>query len=252
MNFLRNRIDLIKRYGIIVVIALFCAVLMWVGQRSQIAVFSSDGEPRALSQGSEEHPFVSLTFNISWGNNKVHEILKKLETHDAKATFFLSGEWAERHPDIVKSIHEAEHEIAMMGYAYTSYPKLEPQEMSQDIEKAREVFNKLGFEEIKWFRPPHGHYNKEVLEAIDGKELEAIQWSVNPRDWENPGTNQIIDQILEETGKGDIVLLHASDSVKQTDKALEVVLPGLKQKDLEFATITELVNGSKAKITQVE
>ncbi|WP_101846964.1 polysaccharide deacetylase family sporulation protein PdaB [Halobacillus sp. Marseille-P3879] len=252
MSFLTNKIDIIKRYGIIVFIALFCAVLMWVGQRTQIAVFSSDGEPRALSQGSEEHPFVSLTFNISWGNNKVHDILKKLEAHDAKATFFLSGEWAERHPDIVKSIHEGEHEIAMMGYAYTSYSKLEPQEITQDIEKAQEAFEKLGFEDIQWIRPPHGQYNKEILEIIDAQELEAIQWSVNPRDWENPGTNQIIDQVLDETSKGDIILFHASDSVKQTDKALEVVLPGLKQKDLEFATITELVNGSKAKITQVE
>ncbi|MFC7061864.1 polysaccharide deacetylase family sporulation protein PdaB [Halobacillus seohaensis] len=252
MSFFKKRIELIKRYGVIVVIALFCAILMWVGQRGQISVFSNEGDPRALSQGSDEHPLISLTFNISWGNNKVHDILKVLEAHEAKATFFLGGEWAERHPDIVKKIHEGNHEIGMMGYAYESYLDLEPHEMKQDIQKAREVFEKLGFEERHWIRPPHGQYNKEILEVIEAEQLEAIQWSVNPRDWENPGTNQIIDQILDETGKGDIILLHASDSVKQTDKALEVILPGLKQKELEFSTITELVNGSKAKITQVE
>ncbi|MCP3033543.1 polysaccharide deacetylase family sporulation protein PdaB [Halobacillus sp. A1] len=252
MRIFQNKLELIKRYGVIVVIALFCAILMWIGQQSQIAVFSNKGETRALSRGSEEQPFVALTFNISWGNSKVHDIIKVLEAHEAKATFFLSGEWAERHPDIVKEIHDGKHEIAMMGYSYNSYMDLEPQEIKQDIQKAREAFEKLGFEDVDWFRAPHGQFNGEILKVVEEENLEAIQWSVNPRDWENPGTNQIIDTVLEETDKGDIVLMHASDSVKQTDKALEVVLPGLKQKSLEFSTITELVNGSKAKITQVE
>ncbi|WP_254434220.1 polysaccharide deacetylase family protein [Halobacillus sp. Marseille-Q1614] len=251
MKFHKKRIGSFKRYGIIVVIALFCAVLMWVGQRSQVSVFSNNGEPRALSQGSEEHPFISLTFNISWGSNKVHDILKSLEAHETKATFFLSGEWAERHPDIVKAIHDGEHEIAMMGYAYESYMDKEAAEVRQDIEKAQGVFAKLGFEEVHWIRPPHGKYNEEVLKVIEEEKLEAIQWSVNPRDWENPGTNKIIDQVLNDTGKGDIILLHASDSVKQTDKALEVLLPGLKQKKLKFVTVSELVNGSQTTIEQV-
>ncbi|WP_245807784.1 polysaccharide deacetylase family sporulation protein PdaB [Halobacillus massiliensis] len=251
MRLKNTRTGPIKRYGIIVIIALFCAVLMWVGQRSQVSVFSNNGEPRALSQGSDAHPFISLTFNISWGNNKVYDILKSLEAHKAKATFFLSGEWAERHPDIVKAIHEGEHEIAMMGYTYESYTDKEAADIRQDIQKAQEAFEKLGFEDVHWIRPPHGKYNEEVLKVIEEQKLEAIQWSVNPRDWENPGTNQIIDQVLNQSGKGDIILLHASDSVKQTDKALEVVLPGLKQKDLKFVTVTELVNGSQTTIDQV-
>ncbi len=250
MSFYTWKTDRIKRYSLIIFLALFCAFMMWIGQRSQLPVFSNDGESKALSKGNGDQPFIALTFNISWGNEKVHDILEKLKTHKAKATFFLSGSWAERHPDIVEEIHEGKHEIAMMGYEYESYVKMEPEQIRKDIQKAKEAFEKLGFEDINYLRPPHGHLNQEVLTAIEKEGLETIQWSLNPRDWENPGTNAIINQIMENSSKGDIILLHASDSIKQTAKALEVIIPGLKQKDLKFVTITELVNGGQAKIKE--
>ncbi|WP_246364267.1 polysaccharide deacetylase family sporulation protein PdaB [Halobacillus locisalis] len=249
--FFSLKADRWKRYGIVVFLAFFCALFIWMGQFSQLPVFSNNDEPRALSQGSEELSYVALTFNISWGSDKVHEILQQLKTHDAQATFFVSGAWAERHPDIVKEIHEGEHEIGMMGYEYESYLEMKPEQVSQDINQAKEAFSKLGFEDVKWIRPPHGHVDKEVLKKIDQAGLQAVQWSINPRDWENPGTNNIIDQVMNEGSKGDIILLHASDSVKQTSKALEVILPGLKQKGLQLVSITELVSGSETKTTQV-
>ncbi|WP_062512765.1 polysaccharide deacetylase family sporulation protein PdaB [Halobacillus sp. KGW1] len=252
MSFYTWKAERLKRYGIVVVLALFCALLLWVGQWSQLAVFSNKGEARALTQGSEEQSHVALTFNISWGTDKVHDILEQLKAHEVQATFFLSGEWAERHPDIVAEIQEGNHEIGMMGYTYESYVEKEPEQVTSDLQQADAVFEKLGLGEVKWIRPPHGHIDKEVLSLIEKSGMQAVQWSLNPRDWENPGTNAIIDQVLKESSKGDIILLHASDSVKQTPKALEVILPGLKQKGLKFVSITEMVSGGESETTQVE
>ncbi|WP_074736225.1 polysaccharide deacetylase family sporulation protein PdaB [Halobacillus karajensis] len=252
MSFYFMKAERFKRYGVVVALAFFCALLLWVGQWSQLPVFSNEGEPRALTQGSEDRSHVALTFNISWGTEKVHEVLKQLEAHKAQATFFISGEWAERHPDIIKEIHEGKHEIGMMGYKYESYLERKPEQVRSDINQAKEAFEKLGFEDIKWIRPPHGHMDKEVLTMIENQGMQAVQWSINPRDWENPGTNNIIDAVLNEGSKGDIILMHASDSVKQTAKALEVILPGLKQKGLKFVSITELVSGGESETTQIE
>lgn len=241
-----------KRYSVVIILALFCALFLWIGQRSLLPAFSNNGEPRALSQGSEKLPLIALTFNISWGNEKVHDILKQLEKHNTQATFFVSGAWAERHPDILEAIHKGEHEIGMLGYAYESYLEMKPEQVTEDLLKAKQAFDKLGFEDTQWIRPPHGHINKEVLEQIEAAGFQTVQWSVNPGDWQNPGTNKIIDFVMNEVSKGDIILLHASDSVKQTSKALEVILPGLKQKGLKFVSVTELVTGSEAKTSQVE
>ncbi|RDY68014.1 polysaccharide deacetylase family sporulation protein PdaB [Halobacillus trueperi] len=252
MSFYTWKAERMKRYGVVVGLAFFCALFLWIGQWSQLPVFSNEGEPRALTQGSDKNSNVALTFNISWGTEKVHDVLKQLEANKAQATFFVSGEWAERHPDIIKAIHEGKHEIGMMGYKYESYLEQKPAQVQQDLNKAKETFEKLGFEEIKWIRPPHGHMDKEVLKMIEDKGMQAVQWSINPRDWENPGTNSIIDTVLNEGSEGDIILMHASDSVKQTAKALEVILPGLKQKGLKFVSITELVSGAESETTQIE
>ncbi|WP_371933440.1 polysaccharide deacetylase family protein [Halobacillus litoralis] len=149
-------------------------------------------------------------------------------------------------------MHEGKHEIGMMGYKYESYLEQKPAQVQQDMNQAKEAFEKLGFDEIKWIRPPHGHMDKEVLKMIENEGMQAVQWSINPRDWENPGTNTIIDTVLNEGSEGDIILMHASDSVKQTAKALEVILPGLKQKGLKFVSITELVSGAESETTQIE
>ncbi|MBN9656087.1 polysaccharide deacetylase family sporulation protein PdaB [Halobacillus sp. GSS1] len=252
MSFYTWKAERMKRYGVVVALAFFCALFLWIGQWSQLPVFSNEGEPRALTQGSDKNSNVALTFNISWGTEKVHDVLKQLEANKAQATFFVSGEWAERHPDIIKAIHEGKHEIGMMGYKYESYLERKPAQVQQDMNQAKEAFEKLGFEEIKWIRPPHGHMDKEVLKLIENEGMQAVQWSINPRDWENPGTNTIIDTVLNEGSEGDIILMHASDSVKQTAKALEVILPGLKQKGLKFVSITELVSGTESETTQIE
>src|SRR5699024_8671989 len=70
-----------------------------------LAVFKED-EPTAVTKGNEANDKVSLTFDISWGDTKVYDILKTLKKHDIRATFFVSGEWAERHPHILEEIAE--------------------------------------------------------------------------------------------------------------------------------------------------
>ncbi|GGD03146.1 putative polysaccharide deacetylase PdaB [Thalassobacillus devorans] len=251
MHFFVWQLKTIKRYAIIVLLALVCALFLWIGQFNSLSVFSSENGPEALSKGDDKQAAVALTFNISWGTEKVNAVLKQLADHDVQATFFVSGEWAERHPELMKKINEGEHEIGMMGYRYTSYLEQQPEQIRKDLNYAKEIFDKLGYEDLTLLRPPHGHFNKEVLEIADEKGYDVVQWSVNPRDWENPGTEQIVDHVMSKSSKGDIILLHASDSAKQTPKALDTILPGLKGKGLKFVRVTDMVAGSEANAQEI-
>lgn len=112
--------------------------------------------------------------------------------------------------------------------------------------KAQEVMNKLGYEDIQLLRTPHGHLNEEIIELAEGMQFQVVHWNVNPDDWENPGVEVIIDEVMKQTENGDIILLHASDSAKQTAEALETVLPGLKNKGFGLITISEMINQAKA------
>ncbi len=67
----------------------------------------SNDEQVALTKGNKNENNIALTFNISWGEEKVYDILNVLNEHKVRATFFVSGEWAERHPQIMEEISEA-------------------------------------------------------------------------------------------------------------------------------------------------
>jgi len=215
-------------------------------------LWGAESEEVALTKGSEAEPNIALTFNISWGEEKVHDILDQLEKEEVQATFFLSGEWAERHPAIVEKITEGKHEIGMLGYRYKSYLKQEIEQVRSDLHLAQEVFGKLGHENLKLLRTPSGHFNEEVLELAKTMGLEVVHWNVNPNDWDNPGTEIIVDAVMKSASNGDILLLHASDSAKQTAGALETILPGLKNKGFTFVPISELISQAQAEIEIVE
>ncbi|MDC3414602.1 polysaccharide deacetylase family sporulation protein PdaB [Aquibacillus sp. 3ASR75-11] len=240
-----------KRWMLILIAAMFSAVFLWVQGETTFSVFSSKESPAALSKGSDKDPNIALTFNISWGNTQVEPILDQLKKQDVKATFFVNGEWAERHPELVDKIKKNGHEIGMLGYRYESYLKQDIEDVRKDLLKAKEVFRKLGYD-TRLLRTPSGHFNKEVLKMAESMGFKVIHWNVNPQDWKNPGTQTIIDYVMKNTTKGDILLLHASDSVKQTPKALETILPGLKNKGFKFVPMSELISRAEAQEKKLE
>src|SRR5699024_7747996 len=156
----------------------FTALFIWAETSGTTSVFSNT-EPVAVTKGNADVPNIALTFNISWGEERVHDILDKLKENDAQATFFLSGEWAERHPDIVEKISEHNHEIGMLGYRYKSYLDQKAEQVRKDILHAKEVFSKLGYDQVKFIRTPSGHFNEEIIELAESQGLEVIHWNID-------------------------------------------------------------------------
>jgi peptidoglycan/xylan/chitin deacetylase (PgdA/CDA1 family) len=67
-------------------------------------------------------------------------------------------------------------------------------------------------------------------------------WHQDTRDWSNPGSRKIIDQVLNNAHHGDIVLFHDHGGRRrQTIEALTKLLPELRQRGYEFVTISELL-----------
>lgn len=246
------KVNLAKKWGLVVFAALFCAIFLWVERDSSFSVFTTDDGPRALISSGSKGKDVALTFNISWGQEQVFPILDTLKEHDVKATFFVSGEWAERHPDILEEIKKNDHEIGMMGYRYKSYVKQDIKQVRKDLLYAKDIFRKLGYEDIKLLRTPSGHFNKEVLSLADKLGFKVIKWNVNPSDWKNPGTQTIVDEVMKETSGGDIIVMHASDSVKQTNDALKTILPGIKNKGLSFVSISKMISKVEAQSEEID
>jgi peptidoglycan-N-acetylglucosamine deacetylase len=246
------RLKRLKQILFLIILAFITAGLMYVENMWKIPVFSTEDGPKAIYKGDPKSGKIALTFDISWGDEKVIPILETLKKFNIEnATFFLSASWAERHPDIVKRILDDGHQIGSMGYAYVNYTQLKPEEIRRDISLAQEVFNKLGVKDITLLRPPTGNFNEEVLKIAEKYDLSVIHYSIDSNDWQNPGIDEIVANVTKSLKPGDIVLLHASDSAKQTSAALPLILSKMKQAGIKNASIEELISNGDVKTKEV-
>jgi peptidoglycan-N-acetylglucosamine deacetylase len=228
----------LKNISLIFIAAFFTAWFLYIENIAQIPVFSTKDGPKAVYRGEKD---LALTFNIGWGDEKAEPILDELKKQNVKAaTFFLAGSWAERHPDIVNRIVKDGYEIGILGYDYKDYTDLEDVKIGQDISKAQEAFRKLNVKNIKLLRSPTGHFDKRTLKIANRYGYTVVHWSVDSKDWNNPGVAKIVKNV-DKAEKGDIVLLHASDSAKQTAKALPSIIEDIRQKGLTLVSVSEMI-----------
>lgn len=241
----------IKQYMIIIIAAFFTAGILYV-ERSQISVFSPTAEATAIYKAETEEKKIALTFNISWGETKAVPILDILKEHGINnATFFLSASWAERHPDIVERVDKDGHEIGSHGYRYEDYPQWENEKIRKDIQRAHQVLYELTNKSAKLIRPPNGNFDKRVLKIAETQKYKLIHWSVDSKDYSNPGADQIIRNVVDVVSAGDIVLFHASDRVKQTHTALPTIIKELKKQGYSFVSVSELLASTDAKSKEI-
>ncbi|MGN7943029.1 polysaccharide deacetylase family sporulation protein PdaB [Virgibacillus sp. 6R] len=242
----------IKQLAMIMLAAFFTAGIIYVETVLNYPVFSTSSGPKAIYKGEEKTKEVALTFDISWGDVKAEPILDTLKKHNVSATFFLSASWAERHPDLVSRMVKDGHQIGSMGYAYKNYTDLEASEVNKDLLMAQEVFKKLGVKNISLLRPPSGNFNREVLNIAEKHGYTVIHYSIDSNDWQNPGIENIIRNTTSSIKGGDIVLLHASDRAKQTNKALPSIINEIKNKGLKNVTVEELISNAETKTSEVK
>jgi len=239
----------LKNISLILIAAFFTAWFLYIENLAQIPVFSTNDGPKAVYRGEKD---LALTFDIGWGDEKAEPILDTLKKENVKAaTFFLAGSWAERHPDIVTRIVKDGYEIGILGYEYKDYRDLEDVKISQDISKAQEAFKKLNVKNIKLLRAPTGHFDERTLKIAKRYGYTVVHWSVDSKDWNNPGVTTIVKNV-KKADKGDIVLLHASDSAKQTAKALPLILKDIHQKGLKLISVSELIANGEASSREIK
>lgn len=241
----------IKQGLIIVTAAFFAAIILFV-EGGDLAVFTNNDVPLAVDQVKSDDKRLALTFDISWGETKAVPILEELKQSNVKASFFISGAWAERHPEIVEQITKDGHEIGNLGYRYENYTTMKDEEIKKDIIRSSEAIKKVTDEEPQLLRPPNGNFDKRVLLLSDKFNYTVIHWSLDSEDWRNPGVENIVQNVMKDIDPGDIVLMHASDSAKQTAEALPEMIAALKKKGYSFATVSELVSNANIKSKEIK
>jgi polysaccharide deacetylase family sporulation protein PdaB len=204
--------------------------------------------------GPSADKVVALTFDDGPNPPYTDEILGVLGEFHVPATFFVIGQNAKLHPEEVRRIVAAGHEIGNHTYHHVDLLKLDRKTMTAEIDRTNRLIRELTGKTPHLIRPPHGFRDPASLEIMKDRNLKVVEWSVMSRDWTNPGVDAIVKRTVEQVKNGSIILLHDGDGLaskaprSQTVAALRQIIPLLKDKGYRFVTVDEILQhteGSK-------
>jgi len=241
----------LKRY-LLAIVGLLLAVGVIMSEKDHITVFAPQ-MPAAVYSVPTDEKIVALTFDISWGDKRAEPIIEILKEKGVKeATFFLSSPWVQSHPDIVKKIMDAGFEIGSHGHKHDFYTKLSDDEIRSQIRTAESIIASVTGKRPRLIRMPNGDFDKRVLRIVNELGYTVIQWDTDSLDWMNIGTDKIIRRVVSRAHPGDIILMHASDSSKQTHEALPVIIDQLRDKGYSFVSVSRLLSRTEVQGRSVQ
>ncbi len=184
---------------------------------------------------------LSLTFDTAWGNEDLSSILDTLAKYQIRASFFITGSFADSYPEEVKAIAAAGHDI---GNHSMTHPRMSQLSETKIIEELTGVYTKvkeLTGQDIFLFRPPYGEYNNNLLNIASKQGYYSIQWNLDSEDWKDYSTEAIIKTVTQHKNlcSGAIILLNSG--TKYTKDALETIIITLLDSGYEFVPVSELI-----------
>jgi peptidoglycan/xylan/chitin deacetylase (PgdA/CDA1 family) len=192
-----------------------------------------------------EHPVVALSFDDGPHPTFTPQVLEILDQHAARATFFLIGERALRHPEVVSRIKAAGHEVG--NHYFVNAPTLGHADAKflDYLERTEKAINKgTGG---KLFRPPGGVAWPRQLRLARARGYKCVLGCAYPHDPMHPPVWYIRWLIEKNLGRGTIIILHdgISDPTRSI-QALPQILSAGREKGLQFVSIGELLAGRPA------
>jgi peptidoglycan-N-acetylglucosamine deacetylase len=189
---------------------------------------------------------VALTFDDGPHKKYTSEILDLLAQYDAKGTFFIVGQLAEKNPEIILRMYEEGHGLA--NHTYTHPFSRNVSRVMKEIKQTNDtIFSITGYMPTL-FRPVEGQYTDSMIDEIVKGGFKVVMWSwhQDTEDWRDPGVNKIVNKVLKGIKEGDVILFHdGGGNREQTVKALERILPELQNQGYQFVTIEELIKIQK-------
>lgn len=182
---------------------------------------------------------VALTFDAAWGADKTSKIVEILTNEGVGGTFFLVGFWSEKYADKIKEIDAAGLDIGTHSNTHPKMSQLTSSQIEDELTMSMNLITSVTNKEVRFFRPPYGDYNDQLLTVADNLGLQTIQWSVDSLDWKGLSADQILARVKAGVHNGAIILFHNnSDNIVE---ALPQVIAFLKAEGYSMVNLSDLV-----------
>ncbi|AET70021.1 putative xylanase/chitin deacetylase [Desulfosporosinus orientis DSM 765] len=200
-----------------------------------------------LDQIQTDQKIMAITINIDWGEEYIPAILDELDKGKAKVTFFVTGRWAQKNPELLKEISRRGHQIENHGYSHPHPDQLSVAANQVEIKKTENIIEQIIGKKTHLYAPPYGEKGASGLRAAKELGYRTILWTLDTVDWKPESTPGVIAQRIVNPAvrygikpqkEGAIILMHPKEN---TVKALSVILQQLALEGYNFQTLDELI-----------
>ncbi|WP_308250935.1 polysaccharide deacetylase family protein [Nonomuraea rhizosphaerae] len=181
---------------------------------------------------------IALTFDDGPGKY-AGTLLDTLKKYDAKATFFLEGQYAKSRPQFVKRMVKEGHELGNHSYSHPNFTTIETGAIKNEIQKTQDVVKKAAGVEPKLLRPPYGMLDVRTSEVAAEFGMPMILWTAGSRDWATKNSAAIKKQTLAVAKRDSIILMH--DWVKQTVDVMPSLVKLLQSRGYTLVKVSDII-----------
>ncbi len=210
-----------------------------------------------VEKGSSGRMEIALTFDAGADRGNGADILDRLAAYGVRASFGITGQWAEANPDLVRRMVDEGHMMFNHTWSHrswtglstssdpedpTTWEALPSAERIAELNRTAETIRALvGYELAPYWRPAYGDYDAAALaDAAAAGYPVAVMWSCESFAWKGWAAPDIVYHCTTDMAPGDIILLHVGSEGTDYD-ALPGLIEGLRAQGFAFVTIDEIL-----------
>jgi peptidoglycan/xylan/chitin deacetylase (PgdA/CDA1 family) len=234
---------LIRRLGVFtLILAIVLSTATWLAPPR--AAYAAD--VWTVRRFDTNEPVMALTFDAGSDVGYASQILDTLRAKGVKATFGMTGVWAQAHPDLVRRMVNEGHQLINHSWDHPSFPSINSQQRADQLARTEAAVQAAaGVTTKPYFRPPFGEYDDATLRdlAANGYTIN-VMWTTDTLGWNGASVSEITSRVLNQAVPGGIVLMHVGEA-SQDSAALPGMIDQLRARGYRFQTVRHFVEPSE-------
>lgn len=193
---------------------------------------------------------VALTFDAGADRGYAESILDTLRATEVRASFGMTGQWAEANPDLLRRMVAEGHHLINHTQTHDSFTGFSTGRGPKSSEaRIRELdLTELAVQRIAnvttkpYFRPPYGDLDSSVAEDVHAAGYDIVaMWTVDSLGWNGLSRASIEARCLRLAAPGAIYIFHVG-AAAQDGPALPAIIDGLRRDGYRMGTLDWLLH----------
>jgi peptidoglycan/xylan/chitin deacetylase (PgdA/CDA1 family) len=194
-----------------------------------------------IARGGTRRREIALTFDDGPGPD-TPRVMRVLRRAGAPATFFFVGQQLDYFGSMLRT--EMRHGFSIGDHTQNHAPLglLRAAAQRRQLVTAARRAGRYGVEDLRFFRPPYGSYNRHTLQVARALGMLMVLWTIDTGDYRRPGVRAIVKVVVSRARPGAIVLMHDGGGPRrQTAQALPIIIRRLRQRGFRLVTVPQLL-----------